>query len=65
MFNDKDDTEVRCPKIENLGLDDPHCYKIQETDCGDIAGVETCLNVRTSYNEQEYLRQMGLNHLIR
>lgn len=52
------------PKLENLGLDNPKCYRIQETDCADIASVDACLNVKQEYSQKD-LNFYGLNHLIK
>lgn len=62
MFDPKDFPNT--PKVENLGLDDPKCYKIQETECADIANVDTCLNVKQRYQRLD-LNFYGLNHLIK
>lgn len=62
MFEPKDFPST--PKVENLGLDNPKCYKIQETECADIANVDTCLNVKQGYQRLD-LNFYGLNHLIK
>lgn len=49
--------------LENLGLNNPKSYKIQETDCGDVASVDTRLNVSRTYTNDE-LSFYELRHLI-
>lgn len=65
--NDKESLNNQRPKLENLGLDNPNCYRIQETDCADVASVDTCLNVKRfdSNCSRSDLTIYGLNHLIK
>lgn len=67
MKDIEDSLNNQSTKLANLGLDNPKCYRIQETDCADIASVDTCLNVKRFNSEysQNDLNFYGLNHLIK
>lgn len=64
-FKENEECKNNCHDMQNLELDNPDTYKIQETDCADVASVDTCLNVRTPMSDDELLSSMNLNYFIR